>query len=143
MHFKMLVPRSNIKGALRRCAILNRQTFSDNINFRSKTVQTAYSFRLSQQVLGACMACRVCGSGKQQEFTAEINIHFRGLKNIDNPSVLVFPNVLVCLSCGVSRFTLTESKLAVLAGRAESMELSRNAPTNASESRKRGDENAA
>lgn len=65
------------------------------------------------------MACRICGSGNEQEFTAEINIHFRGLKNIDNPSVLVFPNVLVCLSCGMSRFTVDESKLALLASSAQ------------------------
>ena len=88
------------------------------------------------------MACRICGSGKQQKFAAEINIHFRGLKNIDNPSVLAFPKILVCLSCGCSQFTLNETKLSVLAGRAEGMELSRDSPTNASES-KRADETAA
>ena len=79
------------------------------------------------------MACRICGSGKQQEFTAEININLRGSKNINNPSVLVFPNVLVCLSCGMSRFTVNSSKLALLAGRAESIELLRDAPANASD----------
>ena len=89
------------------------------------------------------MACQICGSGKQHEFAAEINIHFRGLKDIDNPSVLVFPNILVCLSCGSSRFTLSETKLAVLAGRAENMELSRDTPTSAGESPKRADETAA
>jgi hypothetical protein len=89
------------------------------------------------------MACRMCGSGKQQEFTAEININLRGLKNINGPSVLVFPNVLVCLSCGVSRFTLTETKLALLAEGAESIELLRDASTKVSESPKRGDGTAA
>jgi hypothetical protein len=89
------------------------------------------------------MACRVCGSGDEQEFTAEINIHFCGLKNINNPSVLVFPDVLVCLVCGVSRFTLTETELALLAGRTAGIGRLRDAPTNASESMKRGDETAA
>ncbi len=89
------------------------------------------------------MACRICGSGKQQKFAAEINIHFRGLKNIDNPSVLASPNILVCLSCGSSQFTLSETKLAVLAGTAENMELSRDTPTSAGESLKRADETAA
>jgi hypothetical protein len=89
------------------------------------------------------MACRICGSGNEQEFTAEINIHFRGLKNINHPSVLAFPNIMVCLSCGVSRFTLTKTKLALLAGRTAGIERLRDAPTNASESMKRGDETAA
>ena len=43
------------------------------------------------------MSCVSCGSGNQTEFSAEINIHFPGLKNLDKRSVLVFPKLLVCL----------------------------------------------
>jgi hypothetical protein len=98
------------------------------------------------------MACRICGSGNEQEFTAEINIHFRGPRNLNNPSVLIFPNVLVCLSCGTSRFTLTETKLALLATGAqtsaspeglEDIDCIAGTPTNVSKSLKRGDETAA
>jgi hypothetical protein len=48
------------------------------------------------------------------EFPAEINIHFRGLKNLDKPSVFVFPKLLVCLGCGFTQFILPESELCQL-----------------------------
>ena len=60
------------------------------------------------------MSCGSCGSGNQAEFSAEINIHFSGLKNLDKPSVLVFPKLLVCLDCGLSQFTLPETELCLL-----------------------------
>jgi hypothetical protein len=63
------------------------------------------------------MSCPVCASSNQAEFSAEINIHFSGLKNLDRPSVLVFPEVLVCLDCGSSRFTVPENELPHLAHR--------------------------
>ena len=60
------------------------------------------------------MSCLLCGSGNVCEFSAEINLHFSGLENLDKPSVLVFPQVVVCLDCGYSRFTTPETELAVL-----------------------------
>jgi hypothetical protein len=125
--------------------------------FQSHTIpaQTPSKLILSALVngfWGASMACRICGSGNEQEFTAEINIHFCGLKNINNPSVLVFPKVVVCLNCGMSRFTINETKLALLASSPqtgapsealENFDRIATTPTNASESLKRGDETAA
>jgi hypothetical protein len=63
------------------------------------------------------MSCLLCTSGNQAEFTAEINIHFRGRENIDNPGVLIFPKVLVCMDCGSSRFSVSETELSQLARR--------------------------
>jgi hypothetical protein len=63
------------------------------------------------------MMCLLCASSNQAEFAAEINIHFRGRENIDNPGVLVFPKVLVCLDCGSSRFSTPETELSRLARR--------------------------
>ncbi len=60
------------------------------------------------------MSCLTCTSGNQAEFPAEINIHFPSLKNLDKPSVFVFPKLLVCLDCGSSRFTILETELARL-----------------------------
>jgi len=60
------------------------------------------------------MPCASCASGRQAEFNAEVNIHFRGLKNIDDPGVLLFPNLLVCLDCGFSQFFTEETELARL-----------------------------
>ena len=60
------------------------------------------------------MSCASCASGHQAEFTAEVNIHFHGLKNIDDPGVLLFPKLLVCLDCGFSQFFTAEDELARL-----------------------------
>jgi hypothetical protein len=58
------------------------------------------------------MICRSCRSTKQAELTAEMLIHFSGLKNIHKPGVLVFPKLTLCLDCGASRFTVPETELA-------------------------------
>jgi hypothetical protein len=55
--------------------------------------------------------CRSCQSGNQVEFPSEINIHFPGIANLDQPAVLVFPSILVCLNCGFSEFVIGESEL--------------------------------
>ena len=58
------------------------------------------------------MSCLSCGSGNQAELTAEMMIHFSGLKNLDKPGVWVFPKLLICLDCGCSHFTVPEAELA-------------------------------
>jgi hypothetical protein len=61
------------------------------------------------------MSCLLCGSGNQAELTAEMVIHFSGLKNLEKPGVWVFAKFLVCLDCGCSHFTVPERKLASIA----------------------------
>jgi hypothetical protein len=61
------------------------------------------------------MYCPSCQSSNQQEFTAEIIIHFSGLENIDKPGVWVFPRVSVCLDCGSSHFATPKTELPLLA----------------------------
>ena len=61
------------------------------------------------------MSCLLCGSGNQAELTAEMLIHFSGLKNLDKPGVWAFPKLFVCLDCGYSRFTVPERELASIA----------------------------
>jgi hypothetical protein len=63
----------------------------------------------------AFMHCAHCASETQAELTAEINIHFAGLRNIDCPGILLFPTLVVCSKCGFSRFTMPEAELAMLA----------------------------
>jgi hypothetical protein len=59
------------------------------------------------------MTCRSCRSVNQVELTAEMLIHFPGLKNLDKAGVLVFPKqLLVCLNCGDSHFTVPANELA-------------------------------
>jgi hypothetical protein len=61
------------------------------------------------------MACRSCGSKNRTEFGAEINIHFPGWKGLDQLPVWAFPKLVVCLDCGFSQFTLSETELHLLA----------------------------
>jgi len=67
------------------------------------------------------MSCMLCTSDNQAEFTAEIMLHFSGHRNINNPGILSFPKVSVCLDCGSSEFTIPEAELQELrAGNARS-----------------------
>jgi len=68
--------------------------------------------------------CPLCASANQAEFSAEVNIHFHGLENIDNPGVLVFPKLLVCLDCGSSLFSIAGAELSQLARRPATREVS-------------------
>jgi hypothetical protein len=61
------------------------------------------------------MQCKTCGSNNQAEFGAEISVHFPVLKNLDQPPVLVFPKLLICLDCGFVEFTLSESEVLLVA----------------------------
>jgi hypothetical protein len=61
------------------------------------------------------MACLLCGSTHEKEFAAEMVIHLGGLSNIDNPGVWVFPKLVTCLDCGIVRFNVSKTDLALLA----------------------------
>ncbi len=60
------------------------------------------------------MTCKECYSDRQSVFNGEIAIHFRGLEGLDKPIVWVFPEMVVCLHCGITRFTIPERELQVL-----------------------------
>jgi|HubBroStandDraft_6_1064221.scaffolds.fasta_scaffold44855_1 hypothetical protein len=61
------------------------------------------------------MPCPASASGNQSEFPAEMIVHPRGLKNLDNPGVRIFQKLSVCLDCGYSWFTVPEAELLMLA----------------------------
>ena len=60
------------------------------------------------------MACRVCLSAKEAEFSTEMMIHFSGRKHLLKPGVLIFPEMVVCLDCGATRLTIPEGTLESL-----------------------------
>jgi hypothetical protein len=62
------------------------------------------------------MPCASCGSSRQAEFTAEINIHLRGGHDLHQPGVFLFPKLLLCLKCGFSQFTSPEAEVERLVG---------------------------
>jgi len=62
------------------------------------------------------MGCKSCGSINRRTFTAEIGIHSPGgLKDIDIPVVWVFPELVVCLACGIAEFAVPQDELGLLA----------------------------
>ena len=60
------------------------------------------------------MACPVCSSPNQAEFPTEMMIHVSDSNHHNNPGVMAFPVVLVCLDCGASRFKMPTKELRVL-----------------------------
>jgi hypothetical protein len=58
--------------------------------------------------------CRSCGSGNRLKLRAEIAVHFPGLEGLNKPIVWVFPELLVCLDCGIVEFVMRERQLAEL-----------------------------
>jgi hypothetical protein len=57
------------------------------------------------------MACNSCGSENQQQFPSEMAIHLPGLKNVNKPPVLAFPNVRICMDCGFTEIAILGSVL--------------------------------
>lgn len=60
------------------------------------------------------MRCQLCGSENMSTFGGEVGIHFRGLKNIEKPTIFVFPEILVCLNCGMAQFAVPQAQLRLL-----------------------------
>jgi hypothetical protein len=60
------------------------------------------------------MSCLLCGLNKESEFTAEMNIHLRGLAHVDSPGILLISKIVVCLDCGSSRFLTPPAELSQL-----------------------------
>ena len=62
----------------------------------------------------AVQFCFACGSSNLSQLRAEVALHIPGLKNIDKPTLFVFPDVRVCLDCGKACFTVPEIKRLTL-----------------------------
>jgi hypothetical protein len=54
------------------------------------------------------MSCSSCGSNYQKEFSAEMIIHFSGIKHLNQPGFWAFTKLIVCMNCGYSHFTVQE-----------------------------------
>jgi hypothetical protein len=65
------------------------------------------------------MSCKSCKSEHQSNLSAEVAIHFPGLRGLDEPRVLVFPKLVVCLDCGLAEFEVPETELREIRDRTE------------------------
>jgi hypothetical protein len=70
---------------------------------------------MDYQKCGGVMSCLACSLDNQVELSAEMMLHFTGLKNLDKSGVWVSRKVLVCLDCGFARFSVPKTELALLA----------------------------
>ncbi len=59
--------------------------------------------------------CTSCGSNHNGKFSSEISVHFKGISGLEKPTVFMFPELVVCLTCGHAEFTVPEVELRVLA----------------------------
>ena len=61
--------------------------------------------------------CKACASGSERQkiFGGEVALHFCGVEGLTKPIVWVFPEIRVCLECGVAEFIIPEKELEVLA----------------------------
>ncbi|HEY7095372.1 MAG TPA: hypothetical protein VH437_01500 [Terriglobales bacterium] len=60
------------------------------------------------------MVCKCCPSVNQEEFLAEVNIHFPGKESLTKPAVWVFPRLQICMNCGLAQFSLGDPELTQL-----------------------------
>ena len=60
------------------------------------------------------MPCKQCHAEKTITFSGEVAIHFPGLKGLKKPILLVFPDLVACLHCGFTEFTVAANELSVL-----------------------------
>ena len=64
------------------------------------------------------MSCKSCGSENLGKFRGEIAIQSFWLENPDETPVFVWPELAVCLDCGVARFAVPARDMRVLAAKA-------------------------
>lgn len=71
----------------------------------------------AEGLVGKVLPCKVCGSENVQKLRGEIAMRVPGLKNIDKPVVWLFPDIVVCMGCGIAEFAVPEDELRILAKR--------------------------
>ena len=64
------------------------------------------------------MSCKSCQPNSQVELPAEIAIHFPGFESLNTPHVFVFPDIVICVDCGSTNFTVPEADLQSIRERA-------------------------
>ena len=63
---------------------------------------------------GGAMACKSCGSEKQQHFTGELSVASLATEKLKRAPVYVVQKILVCLDCGYTELIVPTAELAQL-----------------------------
>ena len=62
----------------------------------------------------SAMDCKSCGSMNLKKFPGEIAVRFPGLRNINKATVCIFPELVICLECGIALFVVPKPELRQL-----------------------------
>ena len=60
------------------------------------------------------MACKSCGSEKQQYFSGELSVVFPAIEKLKQAPVYVVQKILACFSCGYTELNIPVAELAQL-----------------------------
>ena len=60
------------------------------------------------------MACKSCGSEKQQYFSGELSVAFLAIEKLKRDPVYVIQKILVCLDCGYVDLIVPSAELEQL-----------------------------
>ena len=60
------------------------------------------------------MSCHSCSSVNEADFDTEIMIHLKDRRHLENPGVLAFAQMTICLDCGAARHPFSEEELTRL-----------------------------
>jgi predicted nucleic-acid-binding Zn-ribbon protein len=60
------------------------------------------------------MACKSCGSEKQQYLSGELSVAFPAVEKLKQAPVYVVQKILVCLNCGYTELIIPTTELAQL-----------------------------
>jgi ribosomal protein L37E len=66
------------------------------------------------------MTCKRCGSNHVKDFDGEVAIQIPEWEGTDKATVMLFPELIVCVRCGVVEFMLPSDKLEQLKNRSQS-----------------------
>jgi len=57
------------------------------------------------------MACKSCGSEKQQYFSGELAVAFPAISKLKHSPIYVVQKILVCLNCGYTELIIPTAEL--------------------------------
>jgi len=65
-------------------------------------------------LIGGAMACKSCGSEKQQHFSGELSVASLAIEKLKQAPIYVVQKILVCLDCGYTELIVPTAELAQL-----------------------------
>ena len=111
------------------CCDLNHSLGDEVLDYQILLAVNFWAKSEARTPLGACTrtmnGCRDCAAVRlymsscrcgscSKSFNGQVALHFPGLDGLKKPIVWVFPEVLVCLNCGIAEFAVPDEQLKTL-----------------------------